>query len=103
MMFGLLCDPHKCPELNTVVLANIQYPVTHWPTLVEKARVRDQNPASSNIYRVDIVCRPEDSSESDELAEMRAHACLVEIKPWNHGTEGLTWLGDRRFRTLHEL
>ena len=103
IILGILCNPQTCPELNTVVLANVQSHTTYWPSLVEMARSRDQNATSSNLHRVDIVCLSEDSPAPDQLAELRAHVFLVEVKPWDHEVQELAWLNDPRFRNLHRL
>jgi len=67
------------------------------------ARVRGKHPSSSNIDRVDVGCRTEELPEPDQLAELRAHASSVELKPWNYEVEELDWLGDPRFKNLGGL
>ena len=103
IILRLLCDPSICPQLNTVILANVQSHTTYWPSLVEMARARGQHTSTSSIYRVDIGCRTEELPEQDQLAELRAHVSSAEIKPWNYRIEELDWLNDSRFRNLGRL
>lgn len=103
IILRLLCDPHICPQLNTVVLANVQSHATYWSSLVEMARVRDRHPSSSNIHRVDIGCRAEEPPGPEQLAELGAHVVLVGTKPWDCEVAELDWLNDSRFRDLGRI
>ena len=103
VILRLLCDPSICPKLNTVILANVQSHTTYWSSLVEMARVREQHMGSSDIHRVDISCCAEELPEPDQLAELRMHVLLVELKSWNCEVEELDWLNDSRFRNLGRL
>ena len=103
VILRLLCDPHICPELHTVVLAKVRFHTTYWSSLVEMARARDHHAGSSNIHRVDIGCHPEESPEPDQLVELRTHVAFLEVKPWDYEVEELDWLNDPRFRNLHRL
>jgi hypothetical protein len=103
VILKLLCDPHICPRLNTVVLVNVQSHATYWPSLVELAHARRHHPGSSNVVRVEIGCRAEEPPEPDQLAELRAHVFSVEIKPWDYEVEDLDWLNDSRFNNLGRL
>ena len=103
IIFRLLRDPHIFPKLNTLVLAKAQSHTTYWSSLVEMARVRDQDTGSSDVRHVDISCRAEELPEPDQLAELRAHVFLVEINPWNYEVGKLDWLKDSRFRNLGRL
>ena len=103
VILRLLCDPWSCPQLNTVVLINVQPHTTYWPPLVELARARRHHSGSSNVVRVEVGCRVEESPEPDQLAELRAHVFSVEIKPWNYKIEDLDWLNDSKFRNLGGL
>jgi len=103
VILRLLCDPSICPKLNTMILTDVQPHATYWPSLVEMARVREQHMGTSNIVRVDIGCRAEESPEQDQLAELRAHVLSVELKPRNCEIEELDWLNDSRFKNLGRL
>lgn len=103
VILRLLCDPLLCPKLNTVILANVQSCTTYWPALVKMARARDHHPGSSNLVRVDIGCRVEDSPEPDQLEELRVHVLSVKLRSWNCKIEELNWLNDPGFRNLQKL
>ena len=103
VILRLLGDPRIFPQLNTVVLVNVQPHATYWTSLVKLARARKHHSGSSNVVRVEIGCRAEEPPEPDQLAELRAHVFSVEIKPWNYEVEDLDWLNDSRFRNLGRL
>ena len=103
VILRLLFDPRICPKLNTVILADVGSWTTYWPALVEMARARSHHPGSSNLVRVDIGCRAEDSPAPDRLEELRAHVLSVKLRPWNYEVEELDWLNDPAFRNLQRL
>ena len=103
VILRLLCDPLISPQLNTVVLVNVQSHATYWLSLVELARARKHHSGSSNIVRVEVGCRAEEPPEPDQLAKLREHVFSVEIKPWNYEVEDLDWLSDSRFCNLGRL
>lgn len=73
----ILSDSHICPKLTTVVLDNLKPHSTCWPSLVEMVRVRDQDPLSSDIHSIHLLCHPQESPEPAQLAELRMHVGLV--------------------------
>ena len=102
-ILALLRNPRVCPRLHTMVLANIRSHATYWPSLVEMARVREQDTDSSSISRVDVGCRAGEWPASDQLAELRTYVFSVEVKPWDYEIEELDWLKDPRFSNLGRL
>ena len=98
-----LSSPNIYPELHTVVLADYQSHTEYWPSLVTMARIRNQDQGSNDIRRVDIFCKENESPKSHQLAELRAHVFLVQIKPWDCEVEQLDWFKDPRFKDLGRL